>query len=113
MVRNCGGQLRCHFNHRAVRDTSITHQQLFPHIFGVHPQGDRSVIEQVNLHIRAELAGLDRQAALAAARDECFIQRDGGLRTGSAREARAVALAAVTVERELRHDEQTAADIRE
>ena len=84
-----------------------------PHVLGVHPQGDRSVIEQVNLHIRAELAGLDRQAALAAARDECFIQRDGGLRTGSAREARAVSLASVTVERELRHDEQTAADIRE
>ena len=44
---------------------------------------------------------------------ECFIQRDGGLRTGSVREARAVALAAVTVERELRHDEQAAANIRE
>ena len=54
-----------------------------------------------------------RSTALAQQRDEALVQRDRRLRARRVDEARPPALHRVAVERELRHDEQRAADVGE
>ena len=42
----------------------------------LEPEGHRSVVHELDVHHRAELARLDAHAALAEQRDEALVQRD-------------------------------------
>ena len=47
---------------------------------GVDYDGNRAVVDAFDGHVRAEFAGLDMEAALAALGGHALIERYGGLR---------------------------------
>ena len=81
-------------------------------IVGIQNEGDGAVILASDLHIGAELPVLRLEAALAAFLQKLLIQGNCGFGTGGSNEARASAVGAVAVERELADDQNLTADIR-
>jgi hypothetical protein len=76
----------------------------------VEHQRHRAVVDELDLHVRAEAAALDGDAELAQPRDQPVDPRRGELRQLRALEGRAATARRRGEEGELRHDEQGAAD---
>src|SRR5215831_6942014 len=75
------------------------------------PERHRAVVDDLDLHRRPELAGLDAHAALSKSVDELVVEGLRMLRTSRVDETRAAPLHRIAVQRELRHDEHRAADV--
>jgi hypothetical protein len=75
----------------------------------VEDDRDRPVVDEFDLHPRAEQAGLDVDAEVAQRLAEACVERRGLLGRGGACEARAVSLRRVRDQRELADDESFAA----
>src|SRR5262245_33416096 len=71
----------------------------------------RPVVHELDLHLRAEDTGRDRDAERSQLVAEPLVERLGDLRGRSAAEARPVPLRGVGDERELRDDERRPADV--
>ena len=60
---------------------------------GIHQDRHRSVVDQAHLHVRAELAGLDRlPQVLREASNELFVKRNGNFRSGGSGVGRPITL---------------------
>src|SRR5436190_22446123 len=79
----------------------------------LQPERDRSVIYELDVHHRSELAGRDGDAALTQRRHEALVQRNRRLRTSGVDEAWPPPLRGVAIERELGHDEDLSTHIGE
>src|SRR5688572_105846 len=78
---------------------------------GVEQDGHRSLVHQLDTHLRPKSAGRDRYAELATRSAEAFEQRARALGLHGIGKARPLALAHVAEQRELRYGEQRAAGI--
>ena len=85
----------------------------FVEIAAVQDERDRTVVDQLNLHVRPEASACDADAVRLQRRRVCLDQRLGDLRAGVVVEAGASALAHVTVERELADDERLVAALQQ
>src|SRR5438552_8056461 len=72
--------------------------------------GDRAVVDQAKLHRRAEFAFLDLNTRFSAYREKILVKLSSLLRRRGFDERRTAASAGVGQQRELRNDEQLAAD---
>ena len=82
-------------------------------VLGLQQDRHRPVVDQLDVHVGAEDAGLDRHALGAQRLDERLVDRLAVLGRRGVGEARPVALAGVGVERELRDGQHLAADVGE
>src|SRR3954464_2691251 len=80
--------------------------------FHLQPEGDRPVVHQADLHVRAEATGLHR-ARVRRGGDEEIEEAPAFVGRGGAREARPQATRGIGGERELRDGEQLAVHILE
>src|SRR5262249_55967590 len=79
---------------------------------GIEQDRYRAVVDQLDLHIPREFAGLDaRHAGAADLRKRLLVEPARGDRLESARERRAPPRASVAVERELRDDQHITGDV--
>ena len=74
---------------------------------GLQPEGNRTVIDQTHLHIRAEAAALHDSKTRLRLADQVIEQPVTLLRRRGIRETGATALARIRGERELRHQQQS------
>src|SRR5690349_22218808 len=77
------------------------------------PQRDRSVVHKLDVHHRAEFAGLNAESCLAESPHKLLVQWNRHFRPRGVDEAWTTALPCVAVQRELRHDQHAAANVRE
>src|SRR5688572_6092134 len=68
-------------------------------LFAVHDQRHRAVVDQLDLHVRAEAPGRRRHAQRLHRVDERLVERDGDVGRGGIDVARPAALAAIAIER--------------
>ena len=78
----------------------------------VNADGDRAIVQQLALHVCAELACTNRFAqSLLHQRDETLVERDGNVMAGCTDVAGAIAFGREGMERKLAHDEHLASDV--
>ncbi len=78
----------------------------------VEHHGDRAIVDEFDTHVGAESAGLDGGAERPESFDDSLHERLGSFRTGRGDPTRAAPLRRVAVERELAHDEERPAGVR-
>ncbi len=77
-------------------------------LFCVEEEGDGAVVGEADLHVGAEAAGFDRDAAAAEVGGDGFVERDGFFGPGGVDERRAIAFSRVAEEGELRYEQDRA-----
>ena len=78
----------------------------------VEPDGERALVLDRDGHVGAEDAGLDDRDHLLTGLDDVLVEVIGEIRGSCVDERRAVAVVAVGIERKLRDEKETSADIR-
>src|SRR5271157_2648456 len=82
-------------------------------LFGIEENRHWSLVDQLDLHCFLEAPGFAAQSKGAGALHEVSIQRVGEFRSSRRVERRALALAYVPKQGELRHDQHRAAELRD
>ena len=80
--------------------------------FGVEQQGDRPVVNELHLHQGLKLSRLDGDSPGPYRFHESFVEPAGHIRPSRPVVARAAALAAIAVKRELGDSQEAALDFR-
>jgi hypothetical protein len=77
----------------------------------LEPQSYRTVIHELDVHHRAEFAGLDAKLLRSQVENESFVKRDREIRSCGVDETRPPPFLRVTVESELRNNENLSAHV--
>ena len=80
-------------------------------LIGIQPDGEGAVVDQADLHHGTEAAGFHVRHVLAGAFNELLVELFCLIRRAGAGERGSVALLAVGVQGELRHDEHLAVHV--